>query len=383
MKRIIVLTAVLLAYSATVSGQTEDGVFRTLFFGRTHSAAGEAMGKTGLVSGSGATSHLFNPASLQYESGISVTHSRGSKYYLYDKGDYRYYGAAVRFGPRIAFAISMKSFDTQDYFEPFSEYKADLYTVSYAAELLWGLNAGISLNFFDQDITKYAYYYNPLMSSMPTPVDGNATRKGYYSNIGLMKSFTIINERYISSEIRTAISLSNLFNNRADATIGDLSVPNDLVLLIPPDPEDFEQRLPGIFRAGVSYRYSSRPADMNWHKSFDLKVGFEYYSFDPGDVSGSNFGAEISGFDLLYGRVGYFREHTKYEDFRYGGLRKYNKFTWGLGLKVPVHRMSESLPVHLNIDYGQYDEPHGGQESALSHSTFRILQFTMTYDLNR
>lgn len=384
MKRLAVAAVLfILLLSTFAHSQPTDDLFRTMYFGRTHSASVEAMGKTSLHLESGSTSHLFNPAALQYEQGLSATYSGSGRYYHYSEADYSYLGAAVRFGKWAAFGISKRSFDTGFNDERYNEYTADLYTLSYALDVYKGISVGISVNMLKQDEDRLqGIVYFPTFFTMIT---GSLERKGYYTNIGMMKKFVLRRTEEKSYEFGAGISVSNLFDSKAEAAAdtfyADMYPENNIAIV--PDNEEFDAEIPEMIRSGIFYRYVYDPPDREWFRHFRILVAAEYYRMNPWDVNAYSLGFEMGAFDIASLRLGFFREFTHDGMFQYGGLTRYQRVTWGFGLNLPVQQFRPNLPVKLSIDYAQYGEPYDDTHDYILHGMARLLQVTVNYDFKQ
>ena len=326
-----VLLIAMLCYLFTSEGysQTIDygdplanssGAVGIMFFGRQPSARVEAMGKNFMAFDGSISSAFYNPAALSFNKGISFSYSNSGPYYGLNSAEYNFVGGmytSEKYG-----TLGFSFYQYNPHFEPFSsgltafKQKVTLYTVSYATELVPSLHLGINVNIFT------------LWNKFPPREEilleiGAINRKGIFPDIGILKSFN-----FSRANMEHVINIgSSLFN----ATKEDFKQTTNIR-------GTRDKELPVTLRIGASYQSSLNRRTGHYKlNTLSWFLAAEYQEILNSKYrSGLKFGGEITGFEILKLRMGYYREILPFSD-NCSNCKKYlSDFTYGAGIFLPL-----------------------------------------------
>ena len=328
MKKLAITLIILI--SELTAAQNYIGSAPEIFFYRMASAKSEAMGKILTLNFDPYFVSQSNPANLATSKGAAAFYSYSSPLYTLDKASYNYLGASYNFPSIGAFALNVLWFNTGLTFNQTSEVGPEiigtfeptyqLYTLTYANELINWFDFGINANLFVNGLG---------------PENYNST----FFELGLSRKFTPIQDAKVKDEILVATQLKNIFNQSIIIN------------------ENIDEPFPSVFRIGISnlIEYSDKNV---FEKSYliGFTIGFEYQ-----DLLNSKFrtaykvGGELSIVDIIFLRGGYYNETERECDNCEGEL---NDFTYGFGLKLDFNRyLTKDFPLVLLFDFVSLEQP--------------------------
>ncbi len=331
----------LLILSSFIYPQTYNGGASIIFFGRQASAKTEAMGKILSLNFDPYFTSEANPAALLSVDGFSIFYSYSTPpYYLVDNINFYFGGVSINLKELGAFAFNIQYVDWGKYMttgstssEPTGWFSptAKLYTFTYANRLS---------NYFD-----YGMNFNLLIEDFTPNVQG----KGMFFELGIIKDFKIISATKVNDNILFGMQVKNVFNQSLKYK-GQLE--NGEII------EEYEV-LPSIFRIGVSneFKYYDKKIYKYSHL-FMLTTGIEYQDlFNSKYSTAYKFGAELSLFDILYLRTGYY--YRTYNDYGINDNKGYKEdFTFGFGLNLNLeYNLIPNFPMSIKIDYVNLKQP--------------------------
>jgi hypothetical protein len=289
--------------------------------GRQTGARGEALGGGGVALTGDILSSFYNPAGIYGGTGISLAMSFGDAGELPGYSDYGLLGAGIPVKDWGVVGLTLYGFDyeyTLD--EPGGEVEdfhgnASVYTLTFAGEPTEDLYVGANLNVLSQSVS-------------------GQSETAFWPDIGLIKVLRLPDKAGLRHRIILGSSLANLSRSSIDIPGGS-------------------EELPSTFRIGGSYSLSyARMSWMNMARLFNLMVHAEYrdlLNLSYGD--GPRLGGELTILEMLSARAGYYYEDTgDYEEQI--GLSQIERSTFGLGLALPVYRITGgSLPLRAALDW--------------------------------
>ncbi len=329
---------VLLWVSASTDGYAQRRPYFTLFqqehfFGPVPGARSEAMAKTDVAVGGTVTSVWYNPAGVGTIADWEADLSTSGPFYVLRESDYYFAGFAKRIHPKIVAALSVNqlaigptSFQIdiagQDY--PVDEPTVTDFMATVAAEPLKGLHVGVNAHLFG------------MKNFNDVPAD-----RTFYLDAGALYRFELANGAHL----------------QAGASIVNLNYAK--LRLTSPTGDTASNVFPVIGRAGVSY---AQDFTVNipgaGSQSLGLLVTTEFQDlFNSEFRSAFRLGGEAVLAEVLALRLGFFT--LSEDDAGFSGNRaRVNDFTYGFGIQVPVHRISDGkLPIDAMLDYYSLESP--------------------------
>ena len=307
-----------------------------MFFARQPSARAEALGKSGVALSEGdITARFYNPARLVNTKGISFGGAYSTPYYSLDKAYYNYFAASCRLGDYGVLGFSRYYFnynaeityEGNPIYENFIPYSSN-YTLSYAFECVKNISLGINTNI----------YQNELI-----PDDKGSA---YSLDIGVLKNFQYDNMKNMENFEQKIILGSSLFN----IIHSKLKYPN----------EAQQEELPIEFRLGISYKISLNKKFINSNlQIISLLIHTEYQDlFNSEYHTAFKIGSEISFFEILSLRVGYYNESKN--DYGHPEINGDNitDNTYGFGIQLPLNKFTQrNLPITIKFDSTILEQP--------------------------
>ena len=309
------------------------------FFGRHPSAKSEAMGRTLVASNDGAFTAYYNPAGSHFIKGINFAFSHASPYYLLTKANYTFYGLSWNIEKLGTIGINQFRYSdgenaiwTTD-FDPTSGSKyfvpsTSLTAFNYSRDIWKNLAIGINLNIFSEKI-----------------ID-NKTFKTYPLDLGLMKQFLFSGQKDISQQIGFGLSIKNVLGS---------SVNYESPVVVGPAEKKV---LPIILNIGSSYQvYLQRTDYFPDLYAMGITLQVEYQDVLNYDYrSGFKMGSEISLFEILHWRMGYYTIGLNSNPVN--GKKRLEDFTYGFGLLLPVNKLlKHGIPVTISFDMTKLRQP--------------------------
>ena len=326
MKKIIVLF--LFVLSNSIFAQDYNDFAREIFFGRLPSAKTEAMGRILTLNFDPYFVSQSNPANLANTKGVAVFYSNSSPFYGYSDATYNYTGVSYN-NPTIgALAFNLLLFNSgptifipqwgEPFTNPFKE-KRYLYTLTYSYKIQSWFSFGINANLFVADFGT------------------DQTFSDIFFEIGLSRSFGLVQNSELKDELTIAAQLKNIFNQSFSAVDQAQS-----------------DAFPSIFRIGVSNLFEYTDSDV-FEKAylFGFTIGLEYQDLLNSDKrTAYKAGVELSFLDIIFLRSGYYNETT------YSSEGELEDFTYGFGLKLDFEKyITNNFPLVLVFDFVSLEQP--------------------------
>lgn len=313
--------------------QDYGGVLDYFFLGRQPSAKAEAMGKAMVATGTDAFSSFYNPASISQNKGLVLSTSFATPYYVADNANFIFIGTTYNFGKYGVLGLSFYRFSfgesifitsetdptaQDDKFTP----TTSMYTLTFSTETFKNLYLGINVNFVRDK--------------------GVETAKSYPIDFGLLKVFIFGK----SQKISLGASFYNITNSKIVYDVNDNRI---------------KEALPISFHLGTSYQVFLGNSELTSAKlnTFGILLQLEYQDlFNSRFHDGFRVGAELSFIEVLYVRVGLYREEIN--DYGFPDVNKSNltDFTYGLGIEIPINKFTRSrTPLNVKLDITTMKQP--------------------------
>jgi hypothetical protein len=308
------------------------------FFGRQPSAKSESMGRALVATNDGAFTAYYNPAGSYFTKGINAAFSHASPYYLATKANYMFYGLSWNIGKFGTIGINQFRFSLGENalwttgFDPTigSEYftpSTSMTSLNYSWDMWKNLALGINLNMFSDKIAK-------------------KTLQSYPIDFGLMKQVFFKDKKNFSQQIRLGLSIKNILGSKVKY--------ESPVVMGPAQ----EEALPIILNLGSSYNVHFQRTDklpnlfimgITLQVEYQDVLNYEYRS-------GFKIGTEISIFEILHWRMGYYTIGLNSNPVN--GKKRLEDFTYGFGLFLPVNKLlKHDIPVTISIDMTKLKQP--------------------------
>ncbi|MCK4420956.1 hypothetical protein KAW48_04080 [candidate division WOR-3 bacterium] len=306
------------------------------FFGRQPNPRAEAMGRSNAVFAGDLYSSLYNPALIGETTDWSIAISRATPYYLLDNAVISYLGLAHKFNSFIAAGITRFHFNdgleitlrdaVGDSISTYKPYISN-YTLTLSFQLIKDLFLGLNTNLF---LYKWS----------------NKLSKALYLDVGFLKSFIVYREEKLKHKIIIGGSIKNATYSGIPFYVYSPGYGQR-------DTLTFQEDLPVIGLAGVAYEFSlendSFPEGL---RAIELMLSAEYQKvLNYNYRRAIHFGTEITLFEILSLRGGYYREIV--DDYGYSSNKdKISDLTYGLGVAIPINKLIGSgRKINMRIDF--------------------------------
>lgn len=337
MQRIII---VLFVFSSILTAQDYNETVKWIFFGRQLSAKTEAMGRILTLGYDNNFLAQSNPASLISTEGISLFYSQSSRLDRFLLSDLNHYcgGASYKKENIGAFAFNVQYIDRGEFNKTTMntdgsiendgvvQLTEQLYTLTYSNIIYNWFSFGVNINLLKQTRVRRN---NPI---------------GTFFEVGLLKTFNLVETTHIRDEITIGTQLKNIFNQ---------SITNESDVGFNDDAGYF----PSIFRIGISNVVKFFAKNLYKHSHFiGLTTGFEYQNVLNSEYrTAYKFGSELSFLDMVYLRFGYYQtleiHSSSSNDF-------IEELTYGFGINLNFeHYLSNHFPISIKIDYVNLPQP--------------------------
>ena len=313
-------------------GQYNYGFLQESFFARQPSARAESMGK-GYSSIDGDLSTIFyNPAGTATLEGIEINTSLASPYYNAKNAKYNFISAGYNINKYLTIGISSNHFT-------FGE-EVNFINNAGNIEKHIPTNSFYSLNLSSQPI-KNLYVGLNTNYLIWKPIDKTAS--SFFFDFGVIKRFEFGQKISTKHSINVGASITNL--NSAKTTIeynGNKS----------------EDKLPIISRYGMNYQFN---LNKKWVSDTltTLRIilqGDYQYLLNSDYHHGFHTGLELMFLDVLFTRIGYYKENLNDFGFPFANENEISEITYGFGLQIPLNKLSK-IPLNINFDYTYLPQP--------------------------
>jgi hypothetical protein len=321
-----------------------NGFAQEIFFGRLPSAKTEAMGRILTLNFDPYFVSQSNPASLVSSEGIALFYSNGSPFYGYTKASYNYAGISYAHPVYGGIAFNFLSFNSGSeafglpYQNQFVENKY-LYTLTLAYTIKKWFSLGVNANLFEADFGT-----------------GKSYRDSFFE-LGLSRDFNIVQNSELKDDLALGTQIKNIFNQSFSAI-----------------DEAQADAFPSIFRIGLSNTIEYTDTDIYENAYFlGFTLGFEYQDLLNSDnLTAYKIGGELSLFDMIFLRGGYFSESEG----------KLTDCTYGLGLKLDFDiYIEDDFPLLLLIDFVSLEQPVYGS-APINWGSFNTFSLIANYKLD-
>lgn len=171
--------------------------------------------------------------------------------------------------------------------------------------------------------------------------------KSYPIDLGLLKIFNFRKNQKISF----GASLYNITNSKI---VYDLNNNLDINLGI-------KQAIPISFHLGASYQFFWGNSTLNAValKTFGILLQLEYQDlFNSKFHNGFRTGAELSFLEMMYVRLGLYREDINDHGFPDVNKSNLTDFTYGLGIEIPINKFTRTkTPLNVKFDITTMKQP--------------------------
>lgn len=311
-----------------------EGILANLYVNHQPSEKGEAMGRGLVANSDGDYGSYYNPALTSLSKGLNFDYSYSQSDGV--KPSLNYYGVSYSNKKIGSFGLSAYYFSKpleEDYgfaAQRKHSYYDAIFTVNYSREVIQDFYAGVNLGVFH-----YYNYYHWAVAIMP---GGNFfIDDGVTLDFGLLKKITVKtsdNEQIF----QLAASITNFTNSKVIS-----------------DEDNFinKEALPVTFRIGASHQLKI-PNGIHLGVPYPLKIftHIEYEKMVNSEFHGTfRIGEELSVWEILYMRVGYF-----YSSVHDGYRESESELTYGAGLSIPLSRLLKMKnEFDIKIDYVRTD----------------------------
>lgn len=293
----------------------------------------------------------YNPASTIFSKNSVVSFSHLEPNLLFTKSTYyNNIGASYNFGSYGAFAVNLLDFSWGDEVVSVDEYgkivnkvipHTSIYILNYSYQVMDKFSAGINANYFNDDF-------------------GIKDLTSFTFDLGLLKKF-FISEKFIKQDLSLGLSISNLFNAGVET-------------------DGQRDALPSILRLSAAYQL-----DFNKNNVLPFHLNLSLFAEYKDIVSGKDYteykiGSELSLFNFLVFRVGYYREWRN--DFGYpNNASKLSEYTYGFGIRIPFNEYIKNLPLMLEFDYSNLPTPIYNRDFEKAYKPYNIYSISISYSM--
>jgi len=324
-----------------------------IYFDRQPSTKAEAMGKTLTTVEDGMFSVHYNPANILYLDGLTVSTSystqrnTASKQPIGEKNKVEYYfwGIGYRLFKKMTIGISENKYklSSDSYGLDFPIYSANrsyskhmkteiqhsISRLTIAANIFKNVSIGVNLNYIE---------------------NGAIDDECFGVDLGMNYTWLLCNETSNSHTLNIASNVQNInnpmFNEHGSNYIHIYS------------------ELPQVANYAINYTYNYINSDKFIFKKLSEQIqilfNVEYQHLLNADYrKGFHFGTELTFYDILSMRAGYYDEKNGFEkdndlsNFTNAALDwNISEFTYGLGLVIPLQKLNISkTPIDITFDF--------------------------------
>lgn len=311
-----------------------EGILANLYVNHQPSAKGEAMGRGLVANSDGSYGSYYNPALTSLSKCLSFDYSYSQSDGV--KPSLNYYGVSYSNEKIGSFGLSAYYFskpleDNYGFKEQrkHSYYDA-IFTLNYSREVVKDFYAGVNLGVFH-----YYNYYHWAYAMLP---GGNFfIDDGVTLDLGLLKKFTLKSSAN-EQTFQLAASITNFTNSKVISD-EDNSINKEALPVTFRIGASHQLKIPNGIQSGFPY-----PLQIFTHIEYDKMVNSEFHGT-------FRIGEELSVWEILYLRVGYF-----YSSVHDGYKENESELTYGAGLNIPLSRLLKTKKnFDIKIDYVKTD----------------------------
>ena len=312
------------------------------FFGRLPGVKTEAMGLADVAVGGTVPSLFLNPAAIGLIRNWEAVAVNSAPFFVLRESDNYFLGYAQRINSRMTGAVSLNQFAMgPSSFDitigntkyPVDKPKVSNLALSFAGELLEGLQAGININ--------YLHW---------TYIDEVPAAKTFHADAGLLYRLPLTEaagEEKGASRMQFGASLANF-------SFAKINFKG-------PAGEEASNVFPAIFRIGAAWFIDTEiPFPEAGMQPLSLVVTAEYQDLLNNEFrTAFRLGSEAVLFHVLALRMGLY---TQSEDDLGLSINdsRYSDFTFGFGIIVPFARLTKSKwPFNMHVDYTSLKQKSG------------------------
>jgi len=324
-----------------------ESLLRESFFGRQPSARAEAMGKAYTSIDGDLATVYFNPAGVGSLRGAEFIGSYTPPGYYASEGYYTFFGAGVKANDYLRIVVSQFQFNlgktnTGRGTPAFAKHNALTIASEPVKNLYIGLNANLLL-------------YDPVIVG---------PEKSFYLDFGAIKKFEFRRNESSRHAINIGASISNF-------TMSVMTFGNSQF--------DLPVELPVTARVGLNYQvfFDKKLPDRKL-ESLQFLIQGEYRNVVNSDYySAYRAGAEVLLFEVFALRAGYYKEEENDHGFPYVNYDHISAITMGLGLQLPLYKLSET-PLNIRFDYTSLPQ-ESYSESAMDFGNFTTYSLSVSW----
>ncbi|HEX2982898.1 MAG TPA: type IX secretion system membrane protein PorP/SprF [Ignavibacteriales bacterium] len=207
---------------------------------------------------------------------------------------------------------------------------SEIFTINYSYKFANDLAIGVNGNFFNYEI-------------------GDQTFDPILLDIGVLKKFAIGGELY-KQNVYAGISFNNILNQKAEAEESGYNLYEGAYSYT------ITEYLPSTLRISGAYEikydpegWTLMPASLIASAEYQDMLNSKYYTM-------IKFGAELTLMEIFKTRCGFYTQSNN--DHGYSeNVGRLNEFTYGFGLSFPIYKLAPSVPLEINADYVNLENP--------------------------
>lgn len=333
-----ILFFILISSNTLFAQRPYQGEFENHFFGWSPSARMEALGKSFVAIEDDPYSYYTNPGAMGTLEGLNITAGFANPYYILDDASYNFFSVSYKYKDIGVFGISRDYSDLGKIsFYPHNsnelvEYTPfnDNYRLTFSRELFEGFYGGVNFNVFGYDFDDGV-----------EPEEDYETGRTFFADLGALKRFNILE----NDVVKYRIDLGSSIFNFTQSTV------NGLVL-------------PVTFRVGGSINIGVDVPLVSWsERMLNILYILEYQDvLNSKAFDGIKAGMELTFFNVISLRGGYFSIKNRVPDLTNAGDYKYKKltseFTYGAGINIPFKNFGiTKTDIKLKIDLSVMPQP--------------------------
>ena len=332
------------------------------FFNKQAGVRGESMAKAMTADENDMFSVFYNPANIGLLKGLTVSGSYITQIHDYKNDVYdqdvedteksTFFGVGYNFSKYLQAGFSINSYRYSDQLKQ----KTDNYKVTLSSEILDNLFIGTNLNQYKDDLLDDKCFSLDLGFNY------------------LWKFYSDVNSKH-------SLNIAGSFQSINNPALGSIDETTPLQPQVTGKKIEFE--LPVIFSYGLSYKYVFLNTDKKIYENLPAKtqfvLNFDYRTLNNSDFrTGISFGTEITVFDVLSFRFGFFDENDgtnkESENSDHTGSHfDWNKteYTYGFGINFPLKKMNiTKTPIDIKLDFAPLGQTTGGRKTGDDNGFF-------------